>query len=110
MTEEQKQAIKEEILEQLNTLKTTVKDLESEIKPIAPDVSLGRLTRMEAIGSQKMNEAALREAKKKISLLEQALKRLNKNEYGICKHCGAEIPYGRLMMMPETDSCVECLS
>jgi len=108
MNAKEKQAIETEIDAQLAALRKTITDLEGEIKPIAPDVGLGRLTRMEAIGSQKINEAALRDARKKVSMLERAKKKFATGEYGLCMHCGSEIPFGRLFIMPEAENCVNC--
>jgi RNA polymerase-binding transcription factor DksA len=37
-----------------------------------------------------------------------ALARLADGTYGICSSCGAPISYGRLVVMPETTTCVAC--
>ena len=42
------------------------------------------------------------------SALTEALRRLNDGTYGICIHCGNQIPVGRLLVIPETDHCVGC--
>jgi len=46
--------------------------------------------------------------KKMISKCNEALERLTRGEYGICAHCGCEIPIARLMSVPFTDKCIEC--
>jgi DnaK suppressor protein len=38
----------------------------------------------------------------------EALDRLANGDYGLCTRCGNPIPYGRLMIMPETAYCVSC--
>ncbi len=40
--------------------------------------------------------------------LDEAIDRVRKGLYGICKNCGAEIDPERLMIMPETSLCVRC--
>ena len=40
--------------------------------------------------------------------LDEAIDRVRKGLYGICKNCGAEIAPERLMIMPETSLCVRC--
>ena len=37
-----------------------------------------------------------------------ALERMKNGTYGICAGCQRDIPYGRLMAMPETTQCVAC--
>jgi DnaK suppressor protein len=37
-----------------------------------------------------------------------ALRRLDEGSYGVCESCGQSIPYGRLLVMPETKHCVSC--
>jgi DnaK suppressor protein len=39
-----------------------------------------------------------------------ALKRFEKDEYGICSICDEPIPLGRLEALPYTDRCVSCAS
>lgn len=34
--------------------------------------------------------------------------RLEDGTYGICQSCGVEIPFGRLLVMPETPLCMAC--
>ena len=40
--------------------------------------------------------------------IDEALDRLAKNTYGICEHCGEEIPYKRLKARPVTTLCIDC--
>lgn len=44
----------------------------------------------------------------KISAIDAALARFSKGEYGICEHCGREIPLERLDLIPSTTVCTEC--
>lgn len=39
---------------------------------------------------------------------EAALNRIETKQYGICVDCSAPIPYGRLLLQPETERCNEC--
>ena len=38
----------------------------------------------------------------------EALDRIENGEYGTCMRCQSGIPYGRLMVMPETAYCKSC--
>ena len=43
----------------------------------------------------------------KIALIDEALVRLERGEYGRCAVCGRQIPEERLELVPETPYCVE---
>ena len=40
--------------------------------------------------------------------LGDALRRLEDGSYGVCASCGTSIPFGRLLVMPETTRCMSC--
>lgn len=46
--------------------------------------------------------------KHKVEAIDAALERLKKGKYGICEHCGREIPFERLKAIPYTTDCAEC--
>ena len=54
MTQNEKDEIKQIIEKNIYTLKEQIALLEEKVKPIAPDCSLGRLTRLEAMGEQQV--------------------------------------------------------
>jgi RNA polymerase-binding protein DksA len=45
---------------------------------------------------------------KSIEEIEEALKRIENDTYGICKYCGKEIGEKRLMARPTASSCIDC--
>lgn len=53
-------------------------------------------------------EALKTEAVVEIAAIENALRRLEDNTYGICTSCGNEIPVGRLKARPHARLCVQC--
>jgi len=48
--------------------------------------------------------------RRKLQLVDDALHRLESEEYGICEECGGEIAHGRLEAMPFSRLCVTCQS
>ena len=48
--------------------------------------------------------------RKLIFKIQEALRRLDDREYGICEECEEEIPLGRLKAMPFARHCVKCKS
>ena len=45
-----------------------------------------------------------------IRSVENALKRISENRYGICLKCGRRIPEDRLRAMPSAVLCIDCKS
>jgi RNA polymerase-binding transcription factor len=48
--------------------------------------------------------------RRKLQLVDDALHRLESEEYGVCEECGGEIAHGRLEAMPFSRLCVTCQS
>ena len=106
---------KTQILEIKKVLKAELKNTQLKIdeytelcKPIAPENSIGRISRMDAINNKSVVEAALREAEKKMQQLLQMDKKINDEDFGICLKCRNTIPFGRLMIRPHSKFCVNC--
>ena len=46
---------------------------------------------------------------KKLRLVEEAIKKLDDGQYGVCSECEELIPEGRLIVIPFASHCVNCL-
>ncbi len=44
----------------------------------------------------------------RVEAIDVALARYEQGQYGVCEHCGHEIPYERLETLPYTTVCMEC--
>lgn len=44
----------------------------------------------------------------KLASIDNALKQIDEETYGICQDCGELIPERRLLINPYTETCVEC--
>ena len=108
MKDEEKEALRKKILEAIELTKEKIGGLEEMTKPISPENSIGRISRMDAINNKSVAEAALRTANQKLSKLKVALSKLDKSDFGICVFCKHPIPPARLMYMPESTRCVRC--
>ena len=77
-------------------------------KPVAPDVAIGRISRMDAINNKAITAASLRQAESKLKNLEQVLAKVGTKNFGICVRCQKPIPAGRILIRPESQFCVNC--
>jgi DnaK suppressor protein len=108
MNEQERAELKQKIVEEIVTQKHLIETFTETSKPVAPDNAIGRLTRMDALGSQGISEASLNSSKSKLEKLKKALEKIDLPEFGICIRCSNSIPQGRIMLMPESAVCVTC--
>lgn len=108
MRKDERAGLKKSIEARISDLKEDIASYAELTKPISPDSAIGRLTRMEAINSKSINEAALNKSKNTLIQLERALAKIDSDEYGLCRECDEPIPLARLMVLPETELCVQC--
>ena len=110
MTKAQKEEIKQIMEQKLREAHETIEDLQDAVKSVSPDNAIGRVSRMDAIGSKAVNDMALQKAKNKIDQLEYALGTWGTHEFGCCQMCMQEISFQRLSAMPEVTFCMSCAS
>ena len=108
MTKKQKAKLKKIVLETQIKIALEIVYLEEKTAPIAPDCSLGRLTRLDAMQEKSVNEAILEKARIRLKKIQFVINKMDSQEYGLCSICDEEIPYGRLCAVPESTICVSC--
>ena len=108
MEKEEKIHLKGRLIEKMKAIKADITAYKLLTKPIAPDNAIGRLTRMEAINSKSVNEAALRRAEETLSMIARAQAKIDHPDFGLCRECDEPIPSARLLALPETNLCVHC--
>ena len=108
MTPEEADMVKARIERRIKQLNRSVAELVEATKPVAPDVSIGRLSRLDAINNKSVAERTLREQRKDLEALEHSLSKFGTPDFGKCTRCGSEIQIGRLKFMPESSKCINC--
>ncbi|RMF62021.1 MAG: TraR/DksA family transcriptional regulator [Calditrichaeota bacterium] len=100
---------RQEVLERIEQLREVA--LESNYKDSYGDHS-GYAYHMADQGTDAMEREKaflfLSREKKYLQQIEDALQRIELNEYGICRVCGEEIDEKRLEIVPTTRICVPC--
>ena len=108
MNEQQKNQIEEKINNEVEKTTKKINKYKELSQPIAPENSIGRVSRMDAINNKSVVEAALREAQEKLLKLLEIQKKITQKDFGLCTKCKNEIPFGRLIFRPESQLCVHC--
>lgn len=107
MTHTEKQQIQEKTMAEITRLKGDIEYLKEVTQPVAAE-DMDDISRMDAIVSKSVNDAALAAARSRLAGLEYAAKRFDDPEFGYCVACGESIPVKRLLSMPEATLCVDC--
>lgn len=69
---------------------------------------VGRLSRMDALQQQAMENAIEQRRRRDIARIEAALQRLETGDYGYCTTCGESIAAERLAVDPAATLCLNC--
>ena len=108
MAELNKVEIKVQITSEIDKTEKFIQEYAELTKPISPENSIGRISRMDAINNKSVTEATLRKAKEKLEKLKFALSRVDDDDFGRCITCKKPIPLGRMLIMPQARTCVNC--
>jgi len=108
MSEINRVEIKSRIQAEIEKTKKLVDEYRELTKPVEPENAIGRISRMDAIQNKSVTEAALRKTREKLGKLEYALSKVDDDDFGICTNCKKPIPLGRILIMPQSQTCVSC--
>ena len=101
--------LRDEVEQQLSRLEASMIVSEEAVKPVELDQSaVGRLSRMSSIQSQGMAKGLREREVVRLALLQEAVRRLDSGTYGICTACGSELAFERLVIFPESATCMSC--
>jgi DnaK suppressor protein len=104
----QKEQIKQRLKEEIEKTSILVNKYRELTKPIAPENAIGRVSRLDANNNKSVNQLALTNAELKLNNLKIALSNINDNDFGICIKCKKPIPLGRILLRPQSITCVNC--
>lgn len=108
MNKDEKDLLKRQIEDEISATVHQIEVLEEKTKPISPDCSLGRLTRLEAMGESHVANKTLDNARLRLTRLKNAYLRIDTPNFGICVDCDEPIAIERLKIRPESVRCVAC--
>ena len=95
-------ARREELLTLINVSKENKTDVALDQQRI------GRLSRMDAMQQQAMEDETGRRREKELQRISSALGRLEGDDYGYCTACDEPIGFKRLESDPATPLCISC--
>lgn len=108
MNKKQLEELEKKITTEIITTQKKINQYKDLCKPIAPENSIGRVSRMDAINNKSVTEVALRAMRDKMKQLQSVKNKINDSNFGICQKCKQSIPLQRLMIQPHSKFCVLC--
>ena len=108
MTHEELAPIKKVIDVRIEELTSTLNTETEDTKPIEPDVSIGRLSRLDSMQMQQMALEQRRRQESELQKLNNAIKRIEDGSYGTCMMCRQPIALARLEAQPDAILCINC--
>jgi len=109
LTDTQRNELADELTRGLERLQRSMKVTELAAQPVELDqTAVGRLSRMDSLQNQGMTKNLQERERVRLAQILSALERLEAGTYGLCGECGAEVPFGRLLVFPETPNCADC--
>lgn len=100
--------LRTELLEKREELKSLCETLSRNGEITLDQQVLGHVSRMDAMHQRALAQAADRQRKFEIRSIEEALRRIDEEEYGYCERCGDKISKGRLQVNPCALYCIRC--
>ena len=102
--------LREELEAQLARLSRSIEASEAALEPVELDQSrVGRLSRMDELQNQSLTRNLHEREEIRLTLVRNAIARMEEGTYGLCAACESEIPYERLLVFPEAVECGGCL-
>jgi len=109
MTPEEQEKFRQQLLELRDDLLSTSDARDEASGTVHLDQqSVGRLSRMDALQSQALAKAGQERANHQLRLIEAALIRIEKENFGECMECGEPINPKRLEIDPTCLYCIDC--
>ena len=108
MNDKEKEDVRMKIRIEIEKTSAAIIEYKEATKPISPENSIGRVSRMDAINNKSVMEAALRKSEDKLNKLRLVEGSLDDDNFGLCLRCKSKIPIQRILLMPQSRNCVRC--
>jgi RNA polymerase-binding protein DksA len=99
------EALRRSLQSRLDTLRTRVSKIESDLRSPGSQDSEERATEQE---NEEVLERLSASERSEIEAIRRAIARIDEGRYGLCSACGDAIDPKRLEVLPFTDRCVSC--
>lgn len=108
MNKQERERYKKILLERKREINHQLSEFYSESKEVETGIAQDIGDKAESSYTKEFLLSLSDSERKKIALIDQALKRVETAEFGICQSCGVNINKKRLDVVPWTPLCIAC--
>ena len=108
MNKREKERYKKELLEKKKEINHHLSEFYTESKEVETGIAQDVVDRAESSYNKEFLLSLSNKERKQLSLINEALTRIEKGTYGICQGCTQEIGKKRLDAIPWTPYCINC--
>ncbi|MBM3285270.1 MAG: TraR/DksA family transcriptional regulator [Candidatus Aminicenantes bacterium] len=108
MTKKEKQAYRKTLLEQKEKIVKKLSQFYNESKEVETDIAQDVVDKAESSYTKEFLLSLSHAERKQLLLIDDALRRLETPDFGLCQMCGQKIGKKRLDALPWTPYCINC--
>lgn len=108
MKKQERERYKKKLLERKKEINHKLSEFYSESKEVETGIAQDVGDKAESSYTKEFLLSLSDAERKQLSLIEGALKRIERSDYGICQSCGADIGKKRLDVVPWAPLCIVC--
>jgi DnaK suppressor protein len=108
LSKKEREEFRKLLLERKNSIIRKLSQFYHESKEIEIDTALDVADKAETSYTKEFLLGLTDSEREQLQLIDQALDRLEKGEYGLCQVCHREIGKKRLQIIPWTPYCIDC--
>lgn len=108
MNKKDKEYFKKKLLERKQKILEKLTELDTESKEVETDVAQDVVDKAESSYTKEFLLSLSDAERSQLFLIDNALKRLQRGEFGICQMCQKEIRKKRLEVVPWAAYCIDC--
>lgn len=108
MTKKEKQAYRKSLLAQKEKIVRKISEFYSESKEVEPEIAQDVVDKAESSYTKEFLLSLSHAEREQLRLIDEALRRLETPDFGICQMCGQPIGKKRLDALPWTPYCINC--
>ncbi len=108
MNRKEKEKIKKKLIREKEEILKKISEFRSEGKEIEPEIAQDVVDKAESSYVKEFLFELSDTERKLLIQIENALKKIERDDFGICEMCGKEISSKRLNALPWTPYCIKC--
>lgn len=108
MNKKERERYRNELLKKKEKIVNKIRETYNESKEVESGIAQDVADKAESSYTKEFLLSLSNAEREQLLLVDEALKRIDKKELGICQRCGKDINQKRLNIVPWTSYCIDC--